>query len=628
MKNILKKIYDAIHNTEDFLACSILILLSAYPAMEIVARKLFTTGIPDSTVYIQHFVLWITFVGGMITSRENNHLALTAGVDMMTGELKNWVTVATSAVSAFITSAVFWAAFSLVFIGFDKNQMIGIFPIHVASSIMPIGYAFIAFRFVVRAPEGLKGRMIALAGILLGTFISLTQVTNILSSYSIQIPGFLDTLREWSVSFGGIIATPMIILLLVATLLGTPVFVVLGGIAYLLFVNSGGSLESIPNEAYTVLTGNALAAIPLFSLAGFILSASKSGERLMELFRALFGWLPGGIVIMVILVCAFFTTFTGASGVTILALGGLLSYVLLHTAKLPESFSLGLLTASGSIGLLFPPSLPIILYGVIAQINIKEMFIGGLLPGIVMVLTLSVYGVIVAVKNKVEPVPFHVKTAAKATVGGIWEIFLPFIILIGFLGGLFTIVEAGAVSVIYCLFITTIVHRDIPITQLPSIMLKSVPVIGGILVILAMARGLSYYIVDVEIPVKLTTWTMQYIHSKYVFLLFLNILLLLVGCLMDIYSAIIVVVPLIVPVSQAFGIHPVHLGIIFLANLELGYLTPPVGLNLFLAAYRFERNLSTIYRYAIPFFFVMLISLLIITYIPWFSTGLLDVIKF
>jgi C4-dicarboxylate transporter DctM subunit len=394
-------------------------------------------------------------------------------------------------------------------------------------------------------------------------------------------------------------------------------------VAYLLFVRTGGSLEVIPSEAYTMLTGYSIPAIPLFTFAGFLLSESKAGQRLVRLFRAFVGWLPGGLAVMAVLVCTFFTTFTGATGVTILALGALLAFVLTESGRYGKRFANGLITGSGSIGLLFPPSLPIILYGVIAQINILHMFVGGILPGFVMVLALCVFGVLTALRNKVERVPFELHEAWGALKESWWEILLPVIILAGYFTGITTLVETGAIAVLYALVIELGVHRDLKLRDLPRVFLKCIPIVGGVLIILAAAKGLSYYIVDAEVPTSLSAWVQQNIHSKYVFLILLNVGLLITGCLMDIFSAILVVVPLIIPVGAAFGIHPVHLGVIFLANLGVGYLTPPVGLNLFLAAYRFNEPLAKIYRDVIPFFLVLLGVVLIITYVPWFSTGLL-----
>jgi len=400
----------------------------------------------------------------------------------------------------------------------------------------------------------------------------------------------------------------------------------MGGIALLLFIRNGFGSAIIPNEAYSMLIDNSIPAIPLFAIAGFILSESKASERLVRLFRALFGWFPGGLAVMAILVSAFFTTFTGASGVTILALGALLSVVLIK-GDYPKNFSYGLLTSSGSIGLLFPPSLPIIIYGISAQVSIKDMFIGGIVPGILMVLVLIIFVVFFAKRKKVPTEYFHIKEALLSIKESIWEILLPVVIILFFFGGLTTLVESSAIAVVYTLIVQLVIKNDLKIRQLMTVVNKAVPIIGGVLIILAVAKGLSYFIVDAQIPMKLSEWVGVNIGSKLVFLLLLNIALLITGCLMDIFSAIIVVVPLILPLGAHFGIDPVHLGIIFLANMELGYLTPPVGLNLFLASYRFNEPLTKIYREVIPFLIIQLIAVLIITYVPAISTGLLSLLN-
>ncbi|MBA7692148.1 hypothetical protein ES703_100706 [subsurface metagenome] len=483
-----------------------------------------------------------------------------------------------------------------------------------------------AVRFIQAVKGGGSSRLIACLGLVLGTFIAYSSLINILYTFVFELPPFMDILLDLSYTFNSAIALPAVLMLIVFGLLGAPIFVVLGGIAYMLFARVGGALEVIPSEAYTMLTGHSIPAIPLFTLTGFILSESKAGQRLVRLFQAFFGWLPGGMAIMAVLVCTFFTTFTGASGVTILALGGLLSYVLISSGKYSSSFSKGLLTSSGSIGLLFPPSLPIILYGVVAHINIKHMFIGGIFPGVIMVLTLSIIGVVSAVRNKSKRTPFELKEAVISVRESIWEILLPVIIILGFFLGITTLVETGAIAVMYALIIEVFVHRDLKLKDLGHVLLKCLPIIGGVLVILALAKGLSYYIVDAEVPMKLTAWARANIQSKYLFLILLNIALLITGCLMDIFSAITVVVPLIIPLGAVFGIHPVHLGIIFLANLELGYLTPPVGINLFLASYRFNESLVKIYRDVLPFFLALLFTVLLITYVPFISTGLLKLL--
>ena len=414
---------------------------------------------------------------------------------------------------------------------------------------------------------------------------------------------------------------------LASVLLGGPIFVLVGGLALLFFLHSGGALETAANQAYTMLTGDVIPSIPLFTLAGYIISEGKSGERLVRLFRTLFGWLPGGLALMSILICAFLTTFTGASGVTIIAVGTLLLFVLKGSGY-DERFGRGLITASGSIGLLFPPSLPVILYGVVSMTNIKQMFVGGILPGVFLVLSIATSACGGRARTRCRASAFDLREALPALWRSLGEILLPVLILVLFLKGITTLVETGAVAVIYAIVLEVVIHRDLKLRQLPAVFLKSVVILGGILIILASASGFSYYIVDAQIPVQLTQWLRAHVTSPYVFLILLNLVLLVKGFFIDIFSAITIVVPLIAPLGVAYGINPVHLGVIFLANLELGYLTPPLGLNLFLASYRFEKPVIQIYRDVLPFQLVMLVAVLIITYVPWMTTALLNVIKF
>ncbi len=623
---IMKKFLTLFQKVENYIAFAALIFLAVIPVIEVIARKLFKTGVPNSSDYLQHLVLWLTFIGGMITSRERKHLSLSAAVAAIREPARSWIYAANGFLSSSICIAFAWCALSLVVIAFDPAKRVGLFPIQLVAAVMPVGYAVMAVRFVTTAPTHHAGRVIVALGLLAGTFFSLPQIGNIITAFSPDAVSFTDVISQFSQGTMSFIAFPIIIILIVSAFFDTPVFVVLGGLAYLFFVRSGGQLESISNEAYTMLVSSSLPAIPLFAFTGMILSESKAGERLIDFFRSFLGWLPGGMAIVVVFVCAFFTTFTGASGVTILALGGLLSMILIKSGGYNENFSYGLVTASGSIGLLFPPSLPVILYGVVAQISIKQMYAGGLLPGIFMVVALSVMGVVAAVRGKVPRVPFHGRAALTGLRSSIWELMLPVIILVGFFSGLTTLVEIGAITVLYSLFITMVVHRDIRLGDLPGVMLKCLPVIGGILVILALAKGLSYYIVDAEIPQNLAIWIKANIHSRVLFLILLNIALIVTGCFLDIYSAILVVVPLIIPLGAVFDIHPVHLGIIFLANLELGYLTPPVGLNLYLSSYLFNKPLLSIYRYIVPFLLLLLVTVIIITYVPWMSTALIDMV--
>ena len=609
-----------LHTGENYLAFAALSLLAILPVAEVVVRLVGQSGIPAGHDYIVHFVLWVTFLGGMITSREKRHLSMSVGLQLLGPRAQAGVRLANGLVSATITTGFMWSALSMVLIGFDPSEKIGFVPVRIATMIMPIGFGVMAYRFVAEVFRQRLGWIAAL-GLLLGTLLGVGPIVNIFLSTSANPPAFLTAWDSVFYQTAGVVAWPVIIVLIASALTGAPLFVVLGGIAYMLFARSGGALAVITNESYTLLISNTIPAIPLFTFTGFLLSESKAGDRLVRLFRAWFGWLPGGLLVMAILVCTFFTTFTGASGVTILALGGLLSFVLAQRG-VGENFGNGLLTASGSVGLLFPPSLPIILYGVVAQISIKSMFVAGILPGIFMVLALSTIGVIYAVRSKIRVVRFDLKEAIASLRESVWDILLPVVILVAFFGGFTTLEETGAIAVVYVFIIEVIVKRDLKLRQLPSVMLKCLPILGGVLVILAVAKGLSYYIVDAQIPVHLTAWVQANVHSRYLFLFLLNIALLVTGALMDIYSAILVVVPLILPLGKLFGINPLHLGVIFLANLELGFLTPPVGLNLFLASYRFNQPLVRVYRNVVPFLLVLLFTVLVITYVPWFATGL------
>ena len=619
---IRERIAASFHRFEDILAFVAVILLALFPFMEIIARKFFKTSVPHSFTYTHHLVLVLTFIGGMITSREKKHLSLSLSLNMQES-IKERIHIGIMILASMMTTAFFWSALSFTFTGFDPTKKIGIFPIWLVGLVMVIGYAVMAIRFITGVPKKGRHRLIAAAGLLLGTLVALDPIAKILATFFEEFPPFIDSLIQFANGINGIIALPIIILLIIGAVFGTPLFVVLGGIAFMLFARIGEPLEIIPNEAYSMLISHSIPAIPLFTVAGFLLSESKAGERLVRFFKAVFGWFPGGLAVMAILVCAFFTTFTGASGVTILALGALLSYVLIN-GKYKRKFSLGLLTASGSVGLLFPPSLPIIIYGVIAGVSIKDMFLGGIVPGFVMVAALVIFSIIYASKHKTDRQPFNLKEAFASIGGAIGEILLPVVIVLSYFGGLTTLEESAALAVIYALVVEVFIHRDLKIRDLPGVIARCIPIIGGVLMILSLAKGLSYYIVDAEVPMRLTEWVQASISSKYVFLLLLNIGLLITGCLMDIFSAIMVVVPLIIPLGNIFGIHPVHLGIIFLANMELGYMTPPVGLNLFLSSYRFNEPMGKLYKDVLPFFFIQLAAVLLITYVPFLTTGLLS----
>jgi C4-dicarboxylate transporter, DctM subunit len=621
------KLRAGLNRAENLVSFALFGLLALMPFVGVVARLLKLTGIRSSADYIQHLVLWVAFLGAAITSREGKHLALTVGSERFGPRLKTAIAAFSGFLTAFISAALTLASASFAAIGFDPGAKVGVFPVWIAALALPVGFLLMTVRGVTRASEKTSVRLVAAAGAVAGLLLGVGPVANALWSFGADgAATFLSALQSGISAAMGVLHVPLVIALIAGALLGTPVFVLLGGLAVLFFTHSGGSLEVIPNEAYTMLSGPTIPALPLFTLAGYIISESKAGERLVRLFRALFGWLPGGLAIMSVVICAFLTTFTGASGVTILAVGSLLMFIL-TSGSYRERFSTGLLTSAGSIGLLFPPSLPVIIFGVVAQVSIKDMFVGGIIPGAFMVLTLSAMGVVRAVRDKVPRVAFEPREAVRSIGPALGEVLLPVLILLLFLGGVMTIVETAAFAVVYAFALEVIVHRDIPWKKLPEVFFKAGLIIGGVLAILSVAKGLSYYIVDAEIPMRMTDWMLAHVGSKYLFLALLNVALLVVGCFLDIFSAITVVVPLIIPLGVAYGINPVHLGIIFLANLELGYLTPPVGMNLFLASYSFNKPLGAIYRAVVPFLLVELGAVLVITYVPWLTTALLGVLK-
>jgi C4-dicarboxylate transporter DctM subunit len=725
------KLLRLLHTAERSLADFFLLSLAVFPLLSVLARRFFHTDIGYSNDYLVHLVLATTFFAGMVTSRLKKHLTLS--VEVPVGEpFRSALQTLVHILCASLTFAFAWSSLAFALNGFEPGKKVGIVPLRWVLMVMVGGYLTMGARFLV-GQERIRrpGLWLVPAG-LLGSVIGFSSIVQVFAGPAGSPPAFLDALQGPLQAFMTQAATPLIILLILTAFFGSPIFVVLGGTAYLLFARQALPLAIIPDQAYTMLTGYSIAAIPLFALTGFLLSEDKAGERLIRFFRALFSWFPGGLAVVAILVCAFFTTFTGASGVTILAMGGLLAYIL-SRGGYGKAFSIGLLTASGSIGLLFPPSLPVIIYGVKAQISVKEMFKGGVLPGLALVLGMVTIGVVYAVRHRVERHRFRIREALTAFRESIWEILMPIVIFIGYFGvppvlvkrfaglglfvllgeavinrkgrrtrrrdlvlifipiaGLFylvlrspspswillslaalgsaaygffasspamkpgtlrglapvfgrfaaraagllallasvatislTLVESAAVATAYTLFIQLVVRRDLKVRDLSKVLSKCLPIVGGVLIILSLANGLSYYLIDSDIPVKLTSWVQAFVSSKYVFLLLLNLSLIVVGCFLEIYSAILVVAPLVFPLGHLFGINPVHLGIIFLASLELGYLMPPVGLNLLLSSYRFNAPVGRVARNTFRFLLIQLAVVLLITYLPFLTTALL-----
>ncbi|MBW2465710.1 MAG: TRAP transporter large permease subunit [Deltaproteobacteria bacterium] len=409
-------------------------------------------------------------------------------------------------------------------------------------------------------------------------------------------------------------------LLFFLAILGTPLFVVISGLALLSFYSIDIDLSVVIIEMSRLSDTPLLLSLPLFIFAGTMLAESGTPQRLLRLSQVLLGWMPGGLAVVSLLVCALFTAFTGASGVTIFAIGGLL-YPALIKDRYSERFSLGLVTSSGSLGLLFPPSLPLILYGVISETRVDQLFLAGILPGMLMLILLVSYSTAKGAKRPQQT--SRKKTTPKEVISGLkdgfWEMPLPIIVLGGIYGGFFVAGEAAAVTALYVLIAEVFIYRDIALSKLPSIMVRSMVLFGGILVVLAASMATTNYLIDQQVPMHLFEFIRQYISSKYTFLLLLNIFLLIVGSMLDIFSALVLVVPLIIPIAEAYGVDLIHLGIIFLTNLQIGYCTPPVGLNLFLASYRFEKSILTLYRATLPFLALLMVTLIIITYFPAIS---------
>jgi len=590
--------YFNIKSIEQYFTLFVFVALVFLPAAEVISRLFGTTGVVASSVLVQHFTLWIGFAGAVVAARRNKLLSLTT-TPLFEPESKiNWFKFIGKVTTLFIILALAFGSWELVKVEMAYPVKIApLLPRWGAQMVMPVGFILIAIHLFMNGYEGWKNRGLLIIGLILIAAIT-------------RIELFQDSIIFMWVG---------IIFILFSLYKGAPIFIGLGGLAILFFWQEYTPLSAIPAETYRIVVSPTLPTIPLFTLAGYILAESKASERLVKLFRALFGWIPGGTPVVLVLLCGFFTALTGGSGVTILALGGLL-FPLLIREGYSKHFSLGLITVAGSLGLLFPPSLPLIIYGVTAAVSVKAIFLAGIIPGFLRVAMIGGWAVW---QGKVQSVKRHklnfhdIKTSLWEAK---WEAVIPFFILFGIFGGYTTLVETAAMTTVYVFIVEVLIYNDLNWRDIKKIILDCSTLIGGVLIILGVAMGLTSYMVDAQIPMQLLAWVKTTISSKIVFLLMLNIFLLAVGCMMDIFSAIIIVVPLITPLGAYFGIDPIHLAIIFIANLELGFLTPPVGMNLFLSAYRFDEDMPTIYKSTLPFFMVMLLSVLIITYIPILST--------
>ncbi len=592
-------VFRAARGIENAALALCLAAIAILPIAEMVLRATGSAGIPGASAVTQHLVLLVGMIGGAVAARERRMLALSTVDAFLKGAWRAGAHLATHALAAGIAAWLAIAGWKFVADerAVERELAWGI-PLWTVQLALPIGFALVAARLAWAASDRWIGRTISFA---------IVAAVLALGVFGPADPSNL--------------VTPALVLLGLATLLGAPIFVTLGGAALILFWGAGEPIASIPIDHYRLVTNPSLASIPLFTLAGYFLAEGGASKRLLAVFQAWFAGFRGGPALVTALACAFFTSFTGASGVTILALGGLLFPILL-SAGYRERSALGLLTGASSLGMLFPPCLPIVLYAIIAQVPMRDMFLGGILPGFVLVAATVAWG-IRAGPAQVDRRPFVARAAWSAAWEAKWELALPLVAIAALFGGFATPVEAACITALYAAFTQIVVHRDLsPIRGSGKVLIECGLVIGGVLLILGVALAFTNWLVFEDVPTVLLEGVTARVESKWTFLLLLNVFLLIVGCLMDVFSAIVVVVPLIVPLGEHYGIEPIHLGIVFLANLELGYLTPPVGMNLFLASYRLNKPMSEVYRSVVPVLAVMLLGVLVITYVPWFSTWL------
>jgi C4-dicarboxylate transporter DctM subunit len=596
----------ALRRSENMVVVLCLAVMTLLPVLEVFLRTFFKTGVPASATVVQHLVLAVGMLGGALAARENRLLALSVVTHWLSGRRLRFARVFSHGFAAAVTAVLTAASWQFVMSqrSLDNEFAYGV-KTWVVQLLIVVGFALVAVRLVWHASEKWRWRGVTL--VLAGGFIAAALWS-----------GIDPEKLRW----------PAMIILLIAVVLGAPIFTALGGTALIMLWGEGEPIAPIPLKHYQLTVNAMLPSLPLFTLAGYFLAESGAAKRLVRLFQAWFGSLRGGPAIVTTLVCAFFTSFTGASGATILALGGVLMPVLI-AAHYSERSSLGLLTGAGSLGMLFPPCLPPILYAIVASsgnqvsISIKDIFLGGFLPGMLLVVLTMMWGLRIGGRGGAVRTPFVAREAWSATWAAKWELLVPVVALTALFTGFATPVEAAAITAFYTFGVSAVIQRDLRLFRdVPRVMTECGLLMGGVLLIIGVALGFTHYLVDAQIPDQAVEWATASIKSKWVFLLLLNVILLAIGGLVEIYAAIVVVVPLLVPVGIAFGIDPIHLGIIFLANMELGFLAPPVGINLLLSSYRFNKPMLEVTRASLPMLAVMVIGVLLITYVPWLTTWL------
>ena len=587
---------------EDWALAITLGLMMLLPILEIVLRKTTSRGISNEPSIVQHLALVAGMIGAAIAARDGRLLSLGSVEMLIPARWRSVTRFIARVVAGVITALLCYASVQFVRTERASSTVIA-YGIHtwVVQLILPIGFALIAWRIIASASKQWKWRIVA------------AVIVALLIAFTARSP--VEPQR---------LVVPAFVVLFIATLLGAPIFTVLAGAGLILFWKDQSPLSSLTIDHYGMATNPTVPTIPLFTLAGYFLAEGGASRRLIRVFNAAVGNFRGGPAVLVALVCAFFTSFTGASGVTILALGGLLLPVLI-SAGYTEKVSLGLITGTGSLGMLLPPCLPLIFYAVIAGVDIKDMFLGGIGPAIFMILLAAAWGISQAPKREAstQHKGYDWRELRSAAWEAKWELFLPVVAIGSLFSGLATPVEAAALTALYAFVGETFVSRDLKIgADVPRVMAEAGTLVGGVLLILGVALGLTNYLAFAEIPARAVDWVTGAVHSKVLFLLLVNVFLLVVGMLMDVYSATVIVVPLLIPLGKAFAIDSIHLGIIFLANLELGYLHPPVGQNLFLSSLRFNKPVTQVFWATLPMLVVFLIGVLLITYVPWMTTAL------
>jgi tripartite ATP-independent transporter DctM subunit len=585
---------------EDGLLTLALVLLLALPLTEALLRQLIHAGIPGSAALVQHLTLIVCMLGAAVAARDGRLLCLFEFALWAPPALRRACCGVACMGAAAISALLLAASVALALSEREAGSRLAFgLPVWVVQCVMPAGFALILVRLLLRAAEGALAR----------TLLALALAAGCAAA------------AHWAAQ-PQLLFAPCAGLLLLTALCGGPIFAILGGSALLLLWREGIPIASAALDHYRMVVNPSLPAIPLFTLAGFALAAGRAPRRLTLLFQALFGHFRGGVAIATVTVGALFTALTGGSGVTILALGGVL-LPLLTTARYRERHAVGLVTVSGSLGTLLPPCLPLVLYAIVAQVEIARMFLGAALPALLMISAVSAWGVRRDPRAAGTLRPFQARRAWRAVRVAKWDLGLPVVVFACLFGGFATPVEAAALTALYVLAVERIVHGALHSwRQVTSVMSECGSMVGGVLLILGVALALTNYLVDIQWPDKAAAWATASIHSRWMFLLALNALLLVVGCLMEIWSAIVVLPPLLVPMGAAFGVEPIHLGVIVLANLELGYLTPLVGVNLFYASARFNKPVLEVCRDVLPLWPLLLLGVLAITYLPWLSTML------